>query len=329
MRLALAAALVFIASVQVATASSFGVETAVGGWIYEGLSSPAVSCQDFGTSVANCAVARSYPLSPDQTLTGGATGGYRATAEIGKLGSRASSALTASDSGAYSVVSVGGFAEASFWDTITVFTPTPIWGSLHLSMLLAGKLSAIGNDSGPPGNSTPSGLGGIVVFLNPQYLGPVTEFSQYLYTSGDLFQQGSNPFDIALPFWTGYDFDAATGLWSGPVSFRLELRTSGGCSMQAAYDGSCAVDANYEDTLQVKGLQALDLDGNPLADATWVAASGHSYTSPAATPEPDTLLLVAAGLAALLACGWRPHRPPRIIRCRRSKPQRRQLSSNG
>jgi hypothetical protein len=63
--------------------------------------------------------------------------------------------------------------------------------------------------------------------------------------------------------------------------------------------GSGGADIDFLHTAQIAGFQAFDTTGAPISDFTVTSASGTQYPLDASVPEPASLLLVLAGLAAL------------------------------
>jgi len=106
---------------------------------------------------------------------------------------------------------------------------------------------------------------------------------QYLLTNGPTTYTISIPYDP-----------------SDPPSVLLELNLNVACQPNGAA-GACSVTADYLDPLQITGAQVYDTSGDLVSGAVVTSESGFNPNGGPAnsTPEPSSLVLMAAGLLFL------------------------------
>lgn len=240
-----------------------------------------------------------YTVQDETYATGSAAGAARA--QIGSLGATAS----AGGDTHWGVISAEGSSDARVWDTITISPSSNYWGYLQVDAIVLGQL-AVSQDNYSNSGGTYAG----VAVTYGDHSGQQGAFASNigLDKNGTPWQSLSPPgtdlrkgIPISLKLVYGPSgYDSSTQLYSySPVWFYIDLTVDGDCSVGATGEDTaiCAADSNFQDTLRVTGLEALDSSGNPIPGATLVAASGYNYNGPAGVPEPATLVLLATALA--------------------------------
>jgi hypothetical protein len=226
---------------------------------------------------------------------GGQSGSAQAIANYGQL-SVASSVSSASATPELFFSS----AFANAFDGITINAPglTGSQGLLNVYYTLDGTISA----SGPVSAFVQ------VTFdaTTPEGNGFSTSTSTaYTSSTSGLFETSSPlPFTFGTPFSFGMCLGANSGVGIAPAilpnagHFTTDL-CAGGYASPEAGTGVGAV--NFLDTLSISSLQVTDSFGNPVNDATLVAASGTQYPF---APEPGPGLMAVLGFG-MIAAYWK------------------------
>ena len=175
-------------------------------------------------------------------------------------------------------------AEAIFQDILTVYglgIPTGTPGLLNMSMMVTGQFTC---------DSTPTCPTGVAFGYGPGTLGLTTEVHKIGGESPTPGTFSTTQMLVPLPILYGLPFNV--NLRMGTTA-RVFQNTSTGNFLNT-FDTS-----DLAHTLRVTGITVTDANGASMP-FNITSASGLAYTSSGIlTPEPETVVLVAAGLAIL------------------------------
>lgn len=249
-----------------------------------------------GRANASCtAGATAVHEDSDNSRSGSADAEATAHADIGTLGAYATA--SANTSGGYDITASGASSGASayFYDTIRVWSETPLTGILSLQF----DLALNGSDSRSLTESAYANTHERVTFGKDMPGGAYT-LASFEQANGELYASWGDYPHPNIPFRAT---SSALG-YSADVTFWLQLDVSADCG--AGYSGgedSCGSVAAYGDTLRVTGFQVLDSNHNPITDLSVTADSGFDYNGhggiPPEVPEPGTLILFATGIGVI------------------------------
>jgi hypothetical protein len=191
----------------------------------------------------------------------------------------------------------GSTSEAGFVDTITI-TNAPASGFLVFNWLIDGSVSW---SCTPSGDETESACGALDASARADLTVEGTDYILGIAAAG----AGPGAGGLVLgPLSTPIPFTSIGGTASVPVTGLLDTRSQ--CGAFASVNGAlfCSSLADLSDTAIVSGIQVLAADGSIVAGAGITAASGTDYNdlspTPAAVPEPASLVLVGSGLLTLM-----------------------------
>ena len=106
---------------------------------------------------------------------------------------------------------------------------------------------------------------------------------------------------LAPPSSIGFDGPVASApmniVWGTPIDLQTQIQLLTG--VPAGFLGPVAISLNFEGSLNLDSIEAMDQVGNPVA----FTASGDSGTSYPAVPEPAEAILVLVGAAAVSRFG--------------------------
>jgi hypothetical protein len=224
--------------------------------------------------------------------SGSFTGSASAVADFGRLGAAAHAAISGGIPGSQVALfeSVGA---ARFTDTLTASSPlvaVKSAGFVRYKFSLDGKSTSLG----PPGAYL---FGDTYVVLDVQQQnGPVYEIINAHVGRGGLGVMSGNPPPAG---WT-----TSQGSLSGAGTFySLDLPMNWGQAWDVkvgllawAYG---TADADFLSTARLTGVELFDANHVAVTQFSLVSASGHDYLNP--VPEPETGVLMLAGLSALAA----------------------------
>jgi hypothetical protein len=211
-----------------------------------------------------------------------------ADADAGLLRTRASASYDLADPG-YRIAA--GAAAVADWLTITApGVADGTSGVLDLSVTLSGTITRSG--TADAGTIVAVAWGGTEPFEDQDFRGFATSTSS------------SNVFTVGVPFTFGDSLLLTLFLFSaaGTIGVCEELsgcpETEGTTPYRASGPGASSAD--FFNTLLLTGLVP-KIDGVPVANPVFAAASGAQYTTTGVVAEPGTLVLLGSGLALLFA----------------------------
>jgi len=217
------------------------------------------------------------------------TGTAGASAGPGAAGANAGAVVASDLENAYGVTMS---ADAQATDFVAIYGVPGAAGHLFGNFVVHGNLDASaaaagsGNSAAQAGYSVQTGFAGV----NGALQGDLFRASSGL-ESGSMTSGGGIPVDALLSF--GPDGWAVV-----QVSMYLQVSASASAFAAAAANGG----ASFGSTVFWGGIDAIIVDGVPLADYEIVSASGVDYRLPTApVPEPAPAWLASLGLLALFA----------------------------
>jgi hypothetical protein len=248
-------------------------------------------------------VSSAGPIGGDSGLirssSGRSEGRVAYMADYGRLGVYAYAAASLAEPAAF------GAIYAAFHDTWIVQPPNPAmlgaFGTLEITMSVSGSWYGNGNPDIPTDNRANAMLSFVENVSDDitRHRDTWWRLAGSPDVNGDGSVSGSRTWSI--PFAFGYPFYVGFKLGAGAM----------GCCSSGAWIPSAEVD--FLHTAEWSGFGVFDSRGMPVSDYALITASGHDYRSAGApggpgsspVPEPSTVILLAAGLAAVVLRGTR------------------------